>query len=60
MLAEEHNFQQGFDRYVVSVEGDPHADISTGRVTEQAQAWLTGFAGDEQPFFLLVHYFDPH
>jgi arylsulfatase A-like enzyme len=54
---------QGFDRYDDDLsEGTrpsryTYAQRDAGRVTEAALAWL---AESGEPFFLWVHYFDPH
>jgi arylsulfatase A-like enzyme len=48
---------QGFAKYD-SVEARGHSHVSTGGVTKRAVKLLEGFG--EAPFFLFVHYFDPH
>lgn len=42
------------------VEGLSHRDRSSGSVTDLALEELARSAGGEEPFFLFVHYFDPH
>jgi len=54
-----NNFQQGFDVYLES-EARGHDHLSTDGVTGQAIGKLEGLAAGEAPFFLFVHYFDPH
>lgn len=53
------NFQQGFDLYLES-EARGHEHISTDMVTRQAVDQMERLAKGEAPFFLFVHYFDPH
>ena len=53
------NFQQGFDLFLESeAQGRDH--VSTPGVTRQAIEQLERLAKGDQPFFLFVHYFDPH
>ncbi|MBW2421989.1 MAG: sulfatase, partial [Deltaproteobacteria bacterium] len=52
-------FGQGFDRYLDS-EAQGHKHLSTPGVTDQAIAFLKGFEKQDRPFFLFIHYFDPH
>jgi arylsulfatase A-like enzyme len=54
-----NGFAQGFDRYLESEAGG-HDHVSTPGVTEQALAELADLAAGDAPFFLFVHYFDPH
>lgn len=55
--SDEYNFDQGFESFDDSnVLG--HVGVSSGGVTEQALAFLGAHAAE--PFFLWVHYFDPH
>lgn len=35
-------------------------DRRADETTRRAVAWLEGHAGSDRPFFLFVHYFDPH
>ena len=58
-VASEFNFNQGFNTYVMTwkiegVEGDPNR---AERVTDEALALAENL---EEPFFLWVHYLDPH
>jgi len=54
-----HNFQQGFDVWSES-EARGHDYVSTEGVTRLAIEQLDRFSGRPAPFFLFVHYFDPH
>jgi len=58
-IAAKHNFQQGFDVWLED-EARGHDHVSTEGVTRQAIEQLDLFAAGEDPFFLFVHYFDPH
>ena len=53
-----NGFGRGFERYLYS-EARDQLYVSTESVTDQAIELLDGLAGDA-PFFLFVHYFDPH
>jgi arylsulfatase A-like enzyme len=50
-------FDQGFDRFDMS-QVRSEADVTGEDVTDAALAWLE--ARGDGPFFLFVHYFDPH
>jgi len=50
------NFQQGFDDYVELGNADLHATADT--LTNEAIPWLEEHRGE--PFFLYLHYVDPH
>ena len=57
LLGEEYGFRQGFGALdATSVTG--HAGSSSRAVTDRALEWLDAHPGG--PFFLFVHYFDPH
>lgn len=54
----------GFDDYLDRIEGQAqyqlaYAEIPAKEVTRRAKGWLAS-ATDSRPFFLWVHYFDPH
>jgi arylsulfatase A-like enzyme len=52
---------RGFLVYDDEMEGTPEGgelERSAGAVTDRAAAWLAGVGSE--PFFLWVHYFDPH
>lgn len=53
------NFDQGFEVFD-ELHAKGYRYRSTPGVTAKAIALLEDFADDERPFFLLVHYFDPH
>jgi arylsulfatase A-like enzyme len=57
-------FDKGFEAYeMVPLLANPHEAISSHDVTDLALAWLEGREGSAsaaEPFFLFVHYFDPH
>jgi arylsulfatase A-like enzyme len=59
LVGRRFNFDQGFEHYS-DEDGMRHNAISTEKVTEKAIAALEGMAIGERPFFLFVHYFDPH
>lgn len=50
---------QGFEAWETRYLGEHHP-LSTRGVTDAALAMLRDFAGGDRPFFLFVHYFDPH
>jgi arylsulfatase A-like enzyme len=59
VLAAKNGFAQGFERYFED-EARGHGHLSTEGVTARARALLAELAAGEEPFFLFVHYFDPH
>lgn len=56
-VAGKNGLDQGFGHYD-SAEAGGHSHVSTPGVTRRATQLLEGFGGE--PFFLFVHYFDPH
>jgi len=61
LLDRRHRFDQGFAEYVeVFDPRRPHEVVTTGEVTDAALQLLSGFEKQRDPFFLFVHYFDPH
>jgi arylsulfatase A-like enzyme len=52
-------FDQGYDIYLES-EAQGHDHVSTPGVTRQAVERMEMLAAGDRPFFLFVHYFDPH
>jgi arylsulfatase len=58
-LGSEFNFDQGFDRYIQTwkLPGNPK---DAAAVTRLAIGLLDGLAHSPKPFFLWVHYIDPH
>ncbi len=59
LLGERFNFHQGLDTCLESEAGD-YNHVSTPGVTRQAVEALRRFSKIERPFFMMVHYFDPH
>ncbi|MFH2003108.1 MAG: sulfatase-like hydrolase/transferase [Planctomycetota bacterium] len=57
MLGEIYGFAQGFDLFDESPAGD-HQAITSHKVTDSAISLVDTMEGN--PFFLFVHYFDPH
>jgi len=59
MLNPNNGFSQGFNEFDSSVlsKGHPHNISSSREVTDLA---LAGLRSAKEPFFLWVHYFDPH
>jgi len=60
MLKRRFGFGRGFDFYDQSLTRgkNPELAISSARVTDKALGWLE--RNPERPFFLFLHYFDPH
>jgi arylsulfatase A-like enzyme len=54
-----NGFAQGFETWRQS-EARGHGHVSTPGVTAQAVELLDALAAGDRPFFLFVHYFDPH
>lgn len=54
-------FQQGFDVYddELALLPDPHQGSTAQLVADKGIAWLSGQDGS-QPYFLVLHFFDPH
>jgi len=59
LIDSDHRYDQGFEVFDDS-EARGHNHVSTPGVTARARELLAGWAGQERPFFLFVHYFDPH
>ncbi len=59
VIGGEMGFDQGFERYLQS-EARGHDHVSSEAVSRQAAELLAELAGQERPFFLFVHFFDPH
>jgi arylsulfatase A-like enzyme len=57
VIGDEFGYGQGFDSYDASPVGD-HRAVTSDAVTDGAIAAVDRLAGE--PFFLFVHYFDPH
>ncbi len=60
LLAKETGLNAGFNRYEMVVRGNPHRFSSTKTVTAKGRAELRRLTVSGRPFFLFVHYFDPH
>ncbi|MCA9521537.1 MAG: sulfatase-like hydrolase/transferase, partial [Myxococcales bacterium] len=57
------NFNQGFDVWDNAGEKtikDSNTQISGPTITKKVTEWLPKLAKSQKPFFLFVHYFDPH
>jgi len=59
VLSRQFGFDQGFEVYDEE-EAQGHDHLSTPGVTSRAIEWIDSLPLDDRPFFLLVHYFDPH
>lgn len=57
VIGDEFGYGQGFDRYNDEPVGN-HRAITSQKVTDVAMAQLDALR--DEPFFLFVHYFDPH
>lgn len=58
-----YGYAQGFDDYTnVNFKGPVHTTITSGKVTKKGMAWLEKHRrqNPDQPFFMFLHYFDPH
>lgn len=59
-------YNQGFDEYkIVKFKGNVHDSTTSHQVTDLALDWLKrqGYpasTSDKKPFFMFLHYFDPH
>ncbi len=59
-------YAQGFDQYdTIPFKGNVHNVISSEKVTDMGVSWLKdslkdSAKGDKPPFFIFLHYFDPH
>ena len=54
-------FEAGFEVYddAPADREDPHRGSTAAEVAERAQAWLASLP-EERPWFLVLHFFDPH
>ncbi|MAW61659.1 MAG: hypothetical protein CMJ94_12630 [Planctomycetes bacterium] len=61
LLAQGKGFEEGYDFYDdrLARRPDPHRGITSPEVTDRGLAWLDQVPAD-QPWFLTLHYFDPH
>jgi arylsulfatase A-like enzyme len=61
LLDRRHRFDQGFAEYIeVLDQRKPHEAVTTNDVTDAVLGMLAKLEASEEPFFLFVHYFDPH
>jgi arylsulfatase A-like enzyme len=62
LIQPQFGYAQGFDSYeLIPFKGSVHAVISSLKVTDMAAKWLdTNATNSDKPFFLFLHYFDPH
>ena len=59
LIGSRFGFARGFERFLES-EAQGASHVSSEGVTQQAIGLLDELAADGRPFFLFVHYFDPH
>jgi arylsulfatase A-like enzyme len=59
LIGSEFGFDQGFSHFLED-QARGHRHLSTGPVTRQAEDLVDSLRSEGQPFFLFVHYFDPH
>jgi len=59
LIGTKYDYTQGFE-YFDESNAKGHAHVSTASVSDLAQEMLVEFTEREEPFFLFVHYFDPH
>jgi arylsulfatase A-like enzyme len=45
---------------LVSLHHDSHSGLSSQTLLSESRAWLENAADEEEPFFLFVHWWDPH
>ena len=58
VLNREFGLAQGFEEFRDLREGQPERPAD--EVVDDAIDWLRGVAGEDRPFFLFAHLFDPH
>lgn len=61
-INEKNGYAQGFDRYeIFPFTGNVHKAVSSEHVSNLALNWLKERSeAKNEPFFLFLHYFDPH
>ncbi len=59
LIGSAFGFDQGFSHFFED-QARGHRHVSTGAVTQQAEDLLDTLRAERAPFFLFVHYFDPH
>lgn len=54
-------YEQGFDEYydAIGAKKDPHRGSTAADVVKAGQKWVAEL-DDDQPWFLVLHFFDPH
>ncbi len=52
-------FHRGFDFFDCSALGPETRSRNAGETVEAVLSWFSGYSGDK-PFFVAVHFFDPH
>jgi arylsulfatase A-like enzyme len=59
--AMQSGYDQGFDEYydAIGAKKDPHRGSTAAAVVATGQKWLETLE-DDQPWFLVLHFFDPH
>lgn len=60
LLSRRRGMGQGYERFAEVVRQHQHNYMTTGPVTDRALEFLEALASGEKPYFLFVHYFDPH
>ncbi len=62
LIQPQFGYAQGFDYYeLVPFKGNIHSAITSLSVTDMATKWLDNQrAKSDEPFFMFLHYFDPH
>ena len=58
-LGQRYGFDRGFETWDESNAGG-HTYVSSAHLTDRAIERIDELTEDERPFFLFVHYFDPH
>lgn len=59
LIGTKYDYTQGFE-YFDESNAKGHEHVSTASVVDLAEDMLVEFTEREQPFFLFVHFFDPH
>ncbi|NLF26216.1 MAG: sulfatase-like hydrolase/transferase [Deltaproteobacteria bacterium] len=62
-LGAESGYAQGFDSYKeITSKRRMHKIITSEKVSDSALKWLSNYsaAKEQNPFFMFLHYFDPH
>jgi len=59
LIGSRFGYERGYEHFSEEEAGG-HRNVSTRGVTKEALRLLGELRGEERPFFLFVHYFDPH